>query len=230
VLKAYLKGWFDSDPSSAIDFAIANQNRANFTRGIGAVGKRLLAVSPDAATEFVNRLDESTRLGALMTLVMPEDYDYSPVPGQPNKHEIADVEPAPTPKPEAMVSWLLQFSPEESQPAITQMLRQWETGGLSEIVTWMGELPSMDRSRVVDAFADTIDIAPAKAIEWVAGLSDMRLRDEMLEALIPRVAYARDDVLETLQRIPLSASQKTHLASLMPDPEPADQVQSTNPP
>jgi hypothetical protein len=218
--KALMDGWFEYDRSQALDFAVTNQGNSNFADAIGSMARRLIRQSPDLTRDFVDRLTGDAHFYALEGTTGLKLPVADEAPGTPPNRAFSEMEEGSPPSPDALVAWLLTFSPNESDSAIFLLFRQWNQDDRQSLLNYIGQLPKATRGRAVDNYPTPYGSNVEAEVGTLLNLSDVELRDQLLEKLMPDFFHSRDEVIDLLQRSSLSPAQKSHLQSLIPEKDP----------
>lgn len=202
---SWIEGFLENDPDAAVNYILEHAADPNVRAAMDSVAGNLFTISPDRTRDFLNRLPLEQRLAALEGVARKAD-GFVPSDARDK-----------TTSPRFVAEWMLKSFPENWQGSFEPILREWKYGDAQELFSWMTELPASTREAVVRRFPTYVsNDEPNKDFDLIMQARDPVLRNDLLEVLAREATLHGKELLGVLEKSALPASQKAHLASLIP--------------
>ncbi len=206
--KAWVNGYLRHDRAGGLDYIISLQDRPGAKEAIPEVAEALFRDSPTEARAFLQRLPEERQAEALRGISWAAE-----------RKVYADAD-AWKRSPEFVANWMLQFPDAAWSDPIEQVITEWRYGNAQGLFAWMSQLPDGTREKVAAKYQPyLLPNSAAKEFDLVLQVSDISLRDRLLENVMTNAKDAKPAILQALEDSPLPENQKQNLAGLIPQRE-----------
>jgi hypothetical protein len=200
--RAFISGLYESDRPAAIAYVLAHASEPDERESLGTILGDLYYDDKDAARKFIEALpNDRIRHAAFRAAFEHRMYDEVEDSGDPNF------------SPRATADWMVEFPPAYWKGRLKDVFR-WSHKPPREMISWIEQQSPSIRAAVAAEYAPPMDSSAADAFGAILQVADLRLRDQLLEALFRRVAGPIDDLKDAMANAPLSAEQRAHILQL----------------
>jgi hypothetical protein len=202
---AWVEGFLENDPDAAVKYVLEHATDPNLSEAMNPFAANLFSMSPDRARDFVKSLPEKQRSDSLAGIASQADRFVGSGTGDD------------TTSPRFIAEWMQRSFPDSWEEHIESVLREWKYGNAQELLAWMAALPASVRGAVVRRFPTYVsDDKPSEDFDFIMQIDDTVARDTLLETLAREATSNGKALLGVLEKSSLPATQKVHLASLIP--------------
>lgn len=202
---SWMNGFFQYDRSSAIEFAVDNQGDHLLRGGIQSIAEQVYQKEPNDAEKLVAKLRGPARSAALEGIVSA----------------VSDNAPSRLQAGEAIfqstANWLLEFEPHEWDEALSSLISRWNGLDQPAFLSWLSQLPMDLRPQIAAKYPSWNSSVTPEQVNRITALPDLKVHDQILEVIMTHSQYQREEALAALDQAGLSASEKAHFASLIPE-------------
>jgi hypothetical protein len=204
--RAFIRGWYESDRPAVVSYILAHAEEPDARESLGDILRGLYYDSKNEARKFIEALpDDRIRKAAFQAAFENTIYD-----------EVEDGgEPAFAPR--SVADWMAKFPPDYWKGRMKDVFK-WSRKAPREMVSWVEQQPAAIRDAVAAEYTPPWKSSADDALGAVLQVGDLRLRDQLLEALFKHWYDApREDMQEAISKAPLSTEQRAHVLQVMTD-------------
>ena len=206
---AWVEGFLENDPDAAVNYVLEHAAEPSVGEAVEPFAGDLFTMSPERARDFLSRLPPEQRSAGLNGVASKAD-----------RFVLSNATDNAT-SPRFIAEWMLKSFPDGWQGSFDQVLREWRYGNAQELFVWMADLPATTREAVVRRFPTHVsEDKPNEDFDLIMQVHDPVVRDGLLEVLARGATFHGKALLGVLEKADLPASQKVHLAGLIPPEEP----------
>jgi|GEM_PF-3910263 len=214
---AWVEGFLENDPDAAVNYVLEHAAEPSVGDAVNAFAGDLFTMSPDRARDFLSRLPPEQRSAGLEGVANKAD-----------QFVLSDATDNAT-SPRFIAEWMLKSFPDGWQGPFDYVLREWKYGNAQELFAWMADLPATTREAVVRRFPTYVSQdKPSEDFNLIMQAPDPVVRDGLLEVLAREATLNGKALLSVLEKSALPASQKAHLASLIPPEKPVTESEDSD--
>lgn len=202
----YLQGWFVSDRTAAIKYALQHSDEERVQESLSFMAAALFDESGDEASAFVQKLPTpELRAGALQEIAHRSWFASMNDPSDAihASRRVAD--------------WLLTFPNDMWKSAFAEALLPYWPEGEEDLCEWIQQLPPEVRDDVASQYK-----IPAmeqndfdKSVSAILTINDTDLRDEMLVAMFRHLPDSPENAAAAVKNLSLTNEQREHLLKLI---------------
>jgi hypothetical protein len=199
-LADYVYGWLCFDRSAGIDYTLHHATDPVLKDVVSAIGADLFDESPDNALAFIKKLPTSEMQRNVASEIARHCW-YA-----------ALEDPTDTTHASRSVGeWLLTLPPEFWKEPFSNLIPYWPEGP-QDFCSWIQQLPPQTRDTLVGEFAVSQLEDLEKSAEAAFEVTNPRLQEQLLMALLRNVHEADEEIVKTIQQSNLTTDQKRRLS------------------
>lgn len=208
--RALLTSWGRVDRAAAIDYAIANQQRANFEAATNELVYDFVRSAKEDATKLILLLPPAPAKAALKhvaEITNPPVIDPN-IDNPPNYQR----------PPEEVARWLVTLPGDLWEESLGRVVQGWLREDADSEKAWFAQLPPEIRNRAIVGMcreAKPHNIATDDVIQLAFAIADQSVRDTALREFAHSFSADKTETSEAINNLPISDAEKAYLGRLI---------------
>jgi hypothetical protein len=203
VYEGFYGGWFEANPAAAVSHLAAHATDEKFDKAVRGAAQALFQESPDAARAFIISLPTALAKGAAGGALESQ---------ATGRFLLRDPDPL---EPSSAARWLYTLPEDVRDDQIGRVVAQWSARDPDGVNAWLREMPLPTRDRIAAEFCQAFDWRqPGRNLEAGLSISDPRLREEALRALLQQIG-SKKSARKMLQEANLPPPEAAKLQELI---------------